>query len=133
MLIEALIPLHIRRPGGDLHLLPGQPIELDAEEAQRLLTKARGKVQVVAKEKIVMEPALKPDCSPLSPIYWETGDGRILGPATPEFLARDGSTFWISTNLQGQIWWITADRLRSRRAFEGQVKLNLVELVREPQ
>lgn len=52
------------------------------------------------------------------PEYWETGDGRILGPATPEFLARDGSTFWISTTFEVQIWWINADRLRSRKAFE---------------
>lgn len=82
-------------------------------------------------------PALKnievqPAASNARPIYWETGDGRILGPAVPEFLARDGETFWISTIFEGQIWWINADRLRSRKAFEGQEKPKTVELVKEP-
>lgn len=53
-------------------------------------------------------------------IYWEASTGRILGPAVPEFLARDGNTFWISTTFEGQILWINADRLRSRKAFEQQ-------------
>ncbi|MDH5670303.1 MAG: hypothetical protein OEY86_20070 [Nitrospira sp.] len=64
-------------------------------------------------------------------IYWETGDGRILGPALPEFLGRDGNTFWISTTFDGQIRWINADRLRSRQAFETQVVLREVEIIRE--
>lgn len=53
-------------------------------------------------------------------VYWETGTGRILGPAVPEFLARNGSTFWIVTTFEGQPRWINADWLRSRRAFENQ-------------
>jgi hypothetical protein len=61
------------------------------------------------------------------PIYWETGTGRILGPAVPEFLARDGETFWISTTFEGQILWINADQLRSRKAFEEQAEVIEVE------
>lgn len=57
------------------------------------------------------------------PIYWETGDGRILGPAVPEFLGRDGDTFWVSVTFEGQIRWINADRLRSKQAFKTQVVL----------
>lgn len=68
----------------------------------------------------VAEPACKPDNTPLSPIYWETGTGRILGPAVPEFFARDGGSYWISTTFEGKIRWINADRLRSRKAFEQQ-------------
>ena len=64
-------------------------------------------------------------------IYWETGTGRILGPAVPEFLGRDGNTFWISTTFDGRIRWINADRLRSRQAFETQVILREVALIRE--
>lgn len=51
-------------------------------------------------------------------IYWEAGDGRILGPVVPEFLGRDGKTFWIVITFEEQIRWINADRLRSRQAFE---------------
>lgn len=120
MLIEALQPLHIRRPGGDLHLLPGHPVELGAEEAQRLLSKAHDKVRVVAEKELAIEPAGKPDGSSLSKIYWETGDGRILGPAVPQFLAREGSAFWLSATFEGQIRWINADRLRSKKAFDTQ-------------
>lgn len=52
--------------------------------------------------------------------YWEAGDGRILGPAVPEFLGRDGNSFWIVTTFRGQIWWINADRLRSKKSFDAQ-------------
>jgi hypothetical protein len=63
-------------------------------------------------------------------IYWETGTGRILGPAIPEFLARDGDSFWISTTFQQTIWWINADRLRSKKAFLEQREVKEVELIR---
>src|SRR5689334_1580365 len=63
-------------------------------------------------------------------IYWQTGDGRILGPAVPEFLARDGDTFWIVTTFQKEIRWINADQLRSKNAFEEQVEVHETELVR---
>lgn len=65
-------------------------------------------------ENIVLEPAP----SNARAIYWEAGDGRILGPAVPDFLGRDGKTFWIVTTFEEQILWINADRLRSRQAFE---------------
>jgi hypothetical protein len=54
-------------------------------------------------------------------IYWETGKGQILGPAIPEYLARDRETFWVVTTFEGKIRWINADMLRSKRAFEEQV------------
>lgn len=57
-------------------------------------------------------------------IYWESGTGQIFGPAVPEFLAGEGSTFWISTTFEGQIGWINADRLCSRKASEGQGAMN---------
>ena len=63
---------------------------------------------------IIIEPAA-PNARP---IYWETADGRILGPAVPEFLARSGDTFWIVTTFEGQPRWVNSDRLRSRTAFE---------------
>ena len=63
-------------------------------------------------------------------IFWETGDGRILGPALPEFLGRDGDIFWVSVTFDGRIWWINADRLRSQKAFEEQTPVQEVELIR---
>ena len=73
-------------------------------------------------------------CQPAAPnaraIYWETGDGRILGPAVPEFLGRDGSTFWVSVTFEGQIRWINADRLRSHKAFLNQREVREVEVIR---
>jgi hypothetical protein len=74
---------------------------------------------------------IEPASQNARPIYWESGDGRILGPAIPEFLARDGRTFWIVTTLEGQIRWINADQLRSKKAFEQQKPLRDVELIRE--
>jgi hypothetical protein len=129
--IEALCPLHIRRATGDLHLLPGFPIDLPDEEAQRVLAKARGKVRVVPQGAALMEPAVKPDGSPLSAIYWEHSTGEILGPAIPEFFAQDGDRFWIFTTFEGSIWFINADRLRSQKAFLEQRIPREVELARE--
>lgn len=73
---------------------------------------------------------IEPAAPNARPVYWETGSGRILGPAIPEFLGRDGSTFWISTTFEDQIRWINADRLRSRKAFEEQAEVREVELIR---
>lgn len=81
--------------------------------------------------KTVIEPAIRSDGRPLSPIFWETGTGQILGPAVPEYLGRDGNTFWIVTTFEGQIRWINADRLRSKRQFETQKPLREVDLIRE--
>lgn len=129
MRLEALHPLHIRRAAGDLHLQPGILVELPDDEAKKLLQKVPGKVRVA---EAVIEPALKLDGRSLSAFYWETSDGRILGPAIPEFLARDGSTFWIVTTFDHHIRWIHADLLRSQRAFERQRKVHETEPVKEP-
>lgn len=130
MLIESSQPVIIRRLAGDLRLVPGFPVDLPDEEARKLLVKAHGKVRIVAKERIIMEPAKKPNGSPLSPIYWETGDGRILGPAAPEFFLRDGEEYWISVTFEGHIRFIRDDRLRSRKAFLEQREVKEVELIR---
>lgn len=63
-------------------------------------------------------------------VYWETSDGRILGPAIPEYLARDGGSYWIVATFEEEIRWINADRLRSRKAFEAQREVREVEPIR---
>jgi len=131
MKIESLIPLKVKRPSGDILLTPGIPVEFTEEEGLRLLTKAKGKVRLAEPSETVIEPAQRPDGKPLFPIYWETGTGQILGPAVPECFARDGETFWIVTTFEGHIRWINADRLRSKRQFETQVRLKEVERIKE--
>jgi len=63
-------------------------------------------------------------------VYWEMGDGRILGPAVPEFFLRDGEEYWISVTFEGHIRFIRDDRLRSRKAFLEQREVKEVELIR---
>lgn len=76
-------------------------------------------------EEVIVEPAA---ANP-KPIYWEAVDGRILGPALPECLARVGDEFWIVTTLDGHLIWLRSDRLRSRAAFEQQLVIHEVELI----
>lgn len=124
MLIEASHPLTVRRSSGELRLVPGYPVELPDGEAIRLLEKANGKVRAIT------PPVIEPAAQNARPIYWETGDGRILGPAVPELLAQVGSEFWIVTTFEGYPRWINADRLRSRKAFEEQAACREVEPIR---
>ncbi len=73
----------------------------------------------VQAEGFVIEPA----APHARPIFWETSDGRILGPAVPEFLGRDKNAFWVSTTFEGNIWWVNADRLRSKQQWAEQKPL----------
>lgn len=91
-------------------------------------TKVTGKIEKESSPPII-EPAMKPGGSPLSPIYWQTGTGEILGPAIPEFHAKSGHQFWIVTTFKGDIRWINADRLRSKKAFETQRAIHEIELI----
>lgn len=81
---------------------------------------------------IHMEPATKPDGSALSSIYWEASDGRIMGPALPEFFLRDGNAYWISVTFRGQVRFIREDRLRSKKAFETQRPMQEIERIQDP-
>ena len=123
-MIEALKPLTIRLRSGELHLKPGVLVELADEQARRLLAKAPNRVRAVASPGPVTVEVASPNPKA---IYWETAEGRILGPAVPEYLARHGDTFWIVTTFDGQARWINADRLRSRKAFEDQPSIREVE------
>lgn len=123
MLIEASSPLTVRLPSGEIHLTPGQPVELPDEQAKRLLEKVPGKVRAVSSpEPITIEPA-SPNAKP---VYWERADGRIYGPARVTDLAKVGTgateQFWVIVEYQGQPSWLRSDRLRSKRAFEQQVE-----------
>lgn len=45
MLIEAVTPLTVKLPSGDIRLTPGVAVEIPTAQAQRLLAKAPGKVR----------------------------------------------------------------------------------------
>jgi hypothetical protein len=47
MRIEALTPLKIKRPAGDMLLTPGEPVEFSDDEGRRLLERAGDKVRAI--------------------------------------------------------------------------------------
>ena len=83
----------------------------------------------------VIEPACRPDGSPVSPVYFERGDGVIYGPARVTDFAKTRSgekeQFWVIVEFEGQAAWIVSERLRSKRQFEQQRKPQVIELVRD--
>lgn len=120
-----------RWPTGAIRLDPGQPVDLPVERALKLIAKAPGRVRIV-EDQVVIEPA-HPNARP---IYFEDIAGRILGPATPEFLAQTGhglksTDYWVVTTFEGQIRWIRSDRLRSKQAFDTQKPVHIIELIKE--
>jgi hypothetical protein len=88
------------------------------------------KVRVVHSD-IIIEPA-----SPKGrPVYWESADCRIVGPACPEFLAQIGAglkstDFWVIVEFKGQPRWVRSDRLRSKQAFLAKRPVQIIEPIR---
>jgi hypothetical protein len=119
MKVQVLRPLHIRRSDGDLHLKPGT-VELPDDDAFRLLSKRPDVVRQVGP--VIIEPACRPDGSPLSPIYWERGDTTISGPATPLLFEQVGNDWVLVIDYRGECISINANTLRSRRQFQQQRK-----------
>ena len=115
MWLIAELPVTVRTGRGDVKLTPGIPQELPDAIGQRVLERAGEKVRIHepnGKEETLIEPA-----SPTAkPIYWESVDGKILGPAKPEFLAKSGpdghEQFWIVVTFRKITRWISSDRLR---------------------
>ena len=125
MLVEAIDrPFRFHFVDGlEVRFAPGQPVPLDDDRARRLLDRAPGKVKVVSSTSDAVVDLAAPNARS---VYWESTDGRILGPGQPEFLARvgagDGATFWVIVTYRGAVRWIRSDRLRSRQAWETQRK-----------
>jgi hypothetical protein len=80
-----------------------------------------------AVENIVIESAA---ANP-RPVYWERADLSIVGPGRPEFLAKVGTgareRFWVIVEYKGQAIWVQSNQLRSRKAFEQQPQIRVVE------
>lgn len=133
MKIEAIgKPFIYRWPDGEVRLEPGKPIDLPADRAAKLLARAGARVR------LVVEPVAIEAAAPNTKlVYWEGATGEILGPATPEFLAQVGlgvksADFWVVADFDGLPVWVRADRLRSKKQFERQIKPTQIELIKEP-
>ncbi len=117
MWIEASQPLRLRfKDGDDLHLRPGCPVEVPDDAGNRVLAKGGGKIRIVDRPQsdVVIEPAMKPDGSALSPIHFKDLHGKIFGPAHVEFVAKTiNEQFWVVVNYEGSLRWILSDRLRA--------------------
>ena len=66
MLIEVSSPLTVRLPSGEVHLTPGQPMDLPDEQAKRLLKKVPSKVRAVSSpQPMTIEPAAAVEVPPV--------------------------------------------------------------------
>ena len=134
MFLEAITrPIKYRlNDGRELVMEPGVPVEMPDLAGRRLLHKAVGKVREVFQSSDVVLDLAAPNATPL---FWER-TGSIIGPGTPEFLAKvgDGPTasYWVVAQYEGQPVWINSNMLRSRRQFEAQHQLRVVDLLKEP-
>lgn len=72
-----------RWPAGEVHFEPGKPIDMPDERAQRVLSKAPGRVRVIA-----------PTFELGSTISWRRGDGT----------AQTGKIAWILREENGNQW-----------------------------
>ena len=108
--------------GVEVQFRPGVPVELPEQSAKSLLKLAGARVRRVSPEPVVVEPAAKH----ARLVFFERNDGRIYGPAHPEFLAQGGEEFWVIVTYGGESVWIRSDRLRSKQVFEEQVTVPAV-------
>lgn len=83
------------------------------------------------REEVIVEPAVRPDGTPVRPVYWES-QGRIIGPGRPEFFFQDSTgQVGLILHYEGDLVSVAAFMLRSYKAFIEQRPLKEVELVRE--
>lgn len=95
MWIEALKPLTVKLPAGDLQLKPGFPVNLAEDRALKLLAKATGKVRMVQPHALAFQLR--------DLISWQTWDGKIHGPALVEHVTFSGGRRWA---------WVTWDGMK---------------------
>ena len=83
-------------------------------------TKKTNLTKKLPAEDMTVEQANKPDGSPLTPVYWERGDGSISGPATVELFYRMGPSDGLIVKFRGDLLWINVCTLRSQRQWAEQ-------------
>jgi hypothetical protein len=115
--------LRVLLPSRVLELQPGTPCELPDEDAERLLAKIPERVRAVTTD-MTVEPAIKPDGSPLSAVYWESGDGTIRQGWPVLFgMERVGEArrFWIGVEYDNREFaWVHETRLRNAASYQTQ-------------
>jgi hypothetical protein len=62
----------------------------------------------------VMEPAQRPDGSPLTPVWWEAADGTLRGPCPVTDVAEIDGRFWLVVQDREGIAWVHESLLRRR-------------------
>ena len=79
--------------------------------------------------------AIGPAAENPRPVYWERA-GSIVGPGTPEFLAKVGdgpkASYWVVVRLEGEPVWVNSIMLRSKREYDCQTPLKPFERIKEP-
>jgi hypothetical protein len=116
-MLEAIRPFTLRLHGRVRCIAQGQALELEPEDAERLLRKAPNRVRPMT------PPQPLPSSSSekgLKPVFWESMDGTIIGPGQILSVTQDGAEFWISVAYQRYLYWIRDGLLRSQEAFKAQ-------------
>lgn len=128
MLVEAIQhPILYRLlDGSQVRLAPGSPVDLPEEQARTLLTKAPDRVRVAGTHNDV-ETFLIDSADCRRPVYWESSNGRVLGPADVTHMAKEMTTggevrFWLCITYGNSWRWIHESLLRSRLSYEAQWK-----------
>jgi hypothetical protein len=117
-MLEAIRPFTLRLHGRVQAIAQGQALELDLKDAERLLRKAPDRVRPVASPEtptLLTQPVYG-----VKPVYWESMDGRILGPAHVLSVTQDGKELWMCLAYDASLYWIRDYLLRSRQEFEAQ-------------
>jgi hypothetical protein len=115
--LEAIRPFTLRLHGRVQSVAQGQTLELDTKDAERLLQAAPDRVRHVT---LVEATSPAQPIHGVKPVYWESMDGSILGPAEVLSVTQDGGAFWLCLNYDRFLYWIRDGLLRSRQAFEAQ-------------
>lgn len=118
MTLEAIRPFKLRLHGRVQSFSQGQAIELENEDAERLLQKAPDRVRRVGPT--LAHLVTLESVEGLKPIYWESADGRIVGPGHVHYVTQDGSELWMCIEHANFMCWVRDHLLRSRQAFEQQ-------------
>ena len=134
MELEVMADLIARHSRGQTVFIKGERFSAPDGEARELLQKFPKFVRPIAtdravahqvstaasREPVLCEEAIKPDGSPLTPIYWERGDRSISGPASVEFFYRLGSSDGLIVAYEEELIWINAATLRSKQQWAKQ-------------
>ena len=115
MWIESLKPIRVQFRLQEVRLEPGRPVELPEDCGRNLLHQAGNKDRIAQPpETVVIEPA----AANARPVYWEGSEGKLCGPATPEFLAKtdtgEEERFWVLVTFEGTIRLVWSEILRAK-------------------